>query len=129
LKPEDIEKIVSASLDGNFDVYRDNYDRLSFTELKQINEAWLSKYPDQHYFDSTFVVKSFERIISSLERSSIRVVELGGYDGALALEVLKLQYCRSDLQCKQLPSQEKIEVVQSRRNLTKFYGWMSVSTR
>lgn len=70
-------------------MYRSNYHLLSFQDLKRINEVWTTNYPDQHYSDSSFVIGAFRKITSNLGRDKVEVVELGGFDGSLAFEVLQ----------------------------------------
>lgn len=89
LSQVDVDGITRAGIEGNFDVYRENYRFLSFQDLKRINQVWAAKYPDQHYFDSSFVIEAFRKIASNLGRDNIQVVELGGFDGSLAFQVLQ----------------------------------------
>jgi hypothetical protein len=89
LSKVDVDGIARAGVEGNFDLYRDNYHLLSFEDLKRINQVWVAKYPDQHFYDSSFVIEAFRKIVSNLGRDDIQVVELGGFDGSLAFQVLQ----------------------------------------
>ena len=57
--------------------------------MKRLYEALLQKYPDQAYFDADFVSHCFTRIMLENKQTPLRVLELGGYDGTLALEMFK----------------------------------------
>lgn len=85
----DVDGIAQAGVEGNFDAYRDTYRLLSFEDLRRINKVWAAKYPNQHFADSSFVIKALRKTISDLRRDGIHVVELGGFNGALALKVLQ----------------------------------------
>lgn len=65
-----------------FDEWRARYDTLTFHEHQQINAEWAIQYPHQRSFD-TDAVASFLG-----EHQPGSVVELGGWDGALAAEML-----------------------------------------
>jgi hypothetical protein len=79
-----------AEWSADFDWYRANYQRLSFNDLKRINAIWLQKYPVQRHYNVNFVIDSFRRIVSEIGRDKLRIAELGGYNGNLALQVLRV---------------------------------------
>lgn len=68
-----------------FNTFRENYDSLTFSELKTIQREWYKKYPNQRRFDREFILSCVKTVIG--ER--VKVIELGGHNGQLALEVLK----------------------------------------
>jgi hypothetical protein len=84
------EDIDRAGWSGDFDWYRANYQRLSFDDLKRINAIWSQKYPIQRHYNVDFVIDSFRRIVSETGRDQLRIAELGGYNGGLALQVLRV---------------------------------------
>jgi len=81
------EELDTAGWNDDFDWLRANYRNLTFNDLKRLSEIWLKRYPVQRYYDREFVVSCFRRIMSELHKDSLRVVELGGYNGELALEM------------------------------------------
>jgi hypothetical protein len=75
---------------GDFDWYRANYEKLTFDDIKRLNVIWSHKYPVQKHCNLDFVIKCFRRIISETGRDQLRVAELGGYNGELALDVFRV---------------------------------------
>lgn len=70
--------------------YRANYDTLSFKDKKLIHKLWYYKYPKQRCYlpDLPFFIKGIETITSNLKKENIKVLELGGREGSLALDIL-----------------------------------------
>lgn len=62
----------------NFDVWRANYKTMSFADHQEFNAECLRLYPEQRSWDA----KACANFLAKYEPSS--VVELGGWDGALA---------------------------------------------
>lgn len=74
---------------NEFDRYREAYYCMTFEERKRLHEKWLRQYPYQKRFNQQWVLGCFKGVVYSLSRNDFKVVELGGFDGSLALEVLK----------------------------------------
>jgi len=74
---------------SQFNDYRKVYSSLTFNELKKQHEQWYRKYPLQSRFEKRFFVNCFKHVVKTLKRN-LFVVELGGFEGALALEILKM---------------------------------------
>ncbi len=88
MRKELIDHIIKRALSyGDFDVYRTEYQNLTFEEKKEINKLVCQSYPNQDYSDKKFFITAFEKIVPSFEKK-LKVVELGGYDGALAKTIL-----------------------------------------
>lgn len=73
----------------DFDWFREKYDQLSLDDLKILYATWHEVNPDQHFFHLPFIEQSFATIIGETGRDDLNVVELGGYDGTLALRILE----------------------------------------
>lgn len=73
---------------GDFNKFREVYHELTLEDLKLLYRIWLVKYPEQSYFDSMFFLSCIEKVKHELGRNP-KIVELGGYDGKLAYEILK----------------------------------------
>lgn len=71
-----------------FNRYRQDYDTLTFSDLKTIHSRWHKMYPNQKRFNENFFSTGLNNVINE-EGESIKVIELGGHNGQLALESLK----------------------------------------
>ncbi len=71
--------------------FRANYHLLSFDDKKLFYRMWYSKYPKQQSFltDMPFFIRSLRGIISDLSIEELKIVELGGREGYLALKTLE----------------------------------------
>ncbi len=83
------EEVEKAGRNDDFDWFRKNYEKLTFDDLKQLYGIWLEKHPAQEFYDPKFVIDCFTRIVSETGKETLNVVELGGYNGRLALEVFR----------------------------------------
>jgi len=70
---------VAAAPKINFDLWRENYDQYSFEDMKAFYAEVAEKFPDQQHFDLNAIRAAF-----SCFGAPVSVVELGGWDGALA---------------------------------------------
>lgn len=67
-----------------FDTWRERYDRMTFREHQDFNSELAVLYPVQRSFDPT----AAHKFLST--RNPRQVVEIGGWDGALAAQMLEL---------------------------------------
>lgn len=67
----------------DFNWWRANYDRMDFAEHQAFNAACLEQFPVQRSFNTEACARFLE------ERQPKTVVELGGWDGGLATEMLE----------------------------------------
>lgn len=74
---------------GKFDHFREVFPSLSFNDLKKQHEEWYREYPGQTRVSKQFFINCFKYVVKTLKRSNLNVVELGGYEGELALQILK----------------------------------------
>lgn len=74
--------------DKDFEKFRQEYQTLSFKE-KQDFSSKMQRIWEQHCSRPTFFLSCLKTIMEKLNRSDVKVLELGCYDGSLALEVLK----------------------------------------
>jgi hypothetical protein len=82
------EELDRVGWSGDFDWFRRDYNRLSFEDLKYLYGIWLQKYPGQKYYDKGFFLNCITLASEELGKANLRVAELGGYNGELALEIL-----------------------------------------
>jgi hypothetical protein len=67
------------ALDGpDWDAWRHAYPTMSFSEACEVNDVIASLYPEQQHFAGDLVAAFVERV------QPVSVIELGGWDGALA---------------------------------------------
>jgi len=85
----DTDKIIWEAARWNFDLYRQLYGEMTFSERKIINDGILKTFPSQNRSDKKFFVDSF-KIITDSTGSNIKVFEVGGYDGALAKHIMDI---------------------------------------
>jgi len=71
----------------DFDAYREAYGELSHTDRRRLSALWAEMYPDQRHADHLNATWFFERY------SPERVIELGGWDGYLALCMMSTFAC------------------------------------
>jgi hypothetical protein len=76
---------------NEWDWFRANYHLFSFDDKKLFYRMWYSKYPQQQSFltDVAFFIRSLRGIISDLGTEKLKIAELGGREGYLALKSLE----------------------------------------
>ena len=76
---------------SEWDWFRANYHLFSFDDKKLFYRMWYNKYPQQQSFltDMSFFLRSIRGIISDLGTEELKIVELGGREGYLALKTLE----------------------------------------
>ena len=76
---------------SEWDWFRANYHLFSFEDKKLYYRMWYSKFPEQQCFltDSAFFLSSLKGIRSDLGTEELKIVELGGREGHLALKILE----------------------------------------
>ncbi len=67
-----------------FDRYRNKYDNLSFHKRKKLASRWFKEYPEQVHF--TYDPVDFW--IKEIVKSPVRILEIGGWRGDLAMKAL-----------------------------------------
>lgn len=72
-----------------FDTWRDDYWRMSYADHQQFYNEFAAAFPDQKRYHKEMVV-SFLASLFGVEDKPIRVWELGGWDGALARDILAI---------------------------------------
>ncbi|MEI6697317.1 MAG: peptidoglycan bridge formation glycyltransferase FemA/FemB family protein [Bacteroidota bacterium] len=77
-------KEVSRSI-NKLDIFRKNYDNMSFNHLVKKANIWLHEYPEQASYDLSLVQKWFIEYVSD----QAFVLEIGGWRGDLADAILK----------------------------------------
>jgi hypothetical protein len=77
-------KIGSGSI--NFDLWRENYDSLTFEDQCRFYDWVAEKYPDQAEYNAEPIRYALYR--ATEEIGPLYVMEIGGWDGALAAETL-----------------------------------------
>ena len=75
---------------SKLDKFRSDFPSLTFDALKEKYEQWYTTAPHQTRFSKTFFVNCFKYIVKILRRGNLKVLELGGYEGELALQILKI---------------------------------------
>jgi len=84
--------------EGDFNGYREKHNSLSFKQLQEYNRMWLQCYPEQKFWDKTFLSflkDSLKDATLYFNRNTLNVMEFGGYDGELAFNILKANPCFS----------------------------------
>lgn len=102
------KQLVDVARALDFDWFREHYDELSFDDLKLLYSIWHEIYPDQHFFDAEFFMGCFDKIVIETGRNDLNVVELGGYDGSLALKLLEKHPNMKWLNIEMLPQKKAI---------------------
>lgn len=87
LLKEELDRIAWS---GDFNCFRKNYKSFTFEELKHLYGIWLLTYPVQSYFNRDFFLSCINCVSKELGRLDLKIVELGGYQGELALEAFTL---------------------------------------
>lgn len=65
-----------------FDEYRARYDELTDDEHKAAYDEWFAKYPEQAHYTR-------DAVAAFIAAHPLPVIEIGGWDGALAAEMLR----------------------------------------
>ena len=84
-----LAKIMAGKLES-FNLWRNHYEEMTFRELVGAYNAWALLYPlrqDRNFCLPT-VLKAIEEVKEQLNKETLNIVELGGYEGALAYDVL-----------------------------------------
>lgn len=87
LSEEDIQKIGWT---GDFDWFRRVYPTMTFEELKRLYGIWYVKYPEQRYYNIIWFTECIRDAMLELGRNDLKIVEIGGYNGELALEMFRI---------------------------------------
>ena len=73
-----------------FDTWREMYDEMSYEEHRMFAQMVIKEYPNQEYWDRDWAMSFFKWVTGKIGREGqMRVLEIGGYDGAMAARVLK----------------------------------------
>jgi len=75
----------------DWDLWREHYDELTFTDQRRIYDAVLPTFPQQEGYDASFFLRAFKRMVDAgvYYLSEMKVAELGPFRGELAAIVLK----------------------------------------
>jgi hypothetical protein len=68
----------------DWDAYRAHYATMSYAEHQAFHSSIFEQYPEQNHYSPKYAAKAIEQTMP------VEVIELGGWDGGLALEMLTL---------------------------------------
>jgi len=89
INPEILERIKAGGKPVSFDLWRKHYRQLTFRQQVDIYNAWALRYPNQgSHYCLPAVLKAIEEVKQKLNKNVLRIIELGGYQGELAFDVL-----------------------------------------
>jgi Fe-S-cluster containining protein len=88
---EEKERTIRQIIDNiDWDLWREQYDNLSFDDQRRIYDEILPKFPQQEGYDASFFLRAFRRLADAgFNLSDTKVAELGPFRGELAAICLK----------------------------------------
>lgn len=78
-------KVYYAGIEKNWEFFRSSYDRLDIEDLIWINTKWDSVLP----YQSSHSIENIKKMFLNINKSEVKVVELGSYRGLLGDLILK----------------------------------------